>query len=318
MSVLILGASGFLGSWSVRALVGQGVRPVALVRPGSSLWRLDGISDCTIVRASAAEWPRAIAELRPQALLSLDWAGITGPERDDPAQWRNVDRFRAVVEAAVGSGVRRIVGVGSQAEFGPRTGLIGEMDEPAPVSEYGRAKTAARAILREMAATAGVSWTWARVFSTYGPLDHDHWLLPGIARGIMAGEPVPLTAGEQQWSYLHGADAGRALAMLAADDQNGDANVGSPWTRRLRDTVEEFARSFPTTAELRFGAVAYGPQQVMHLEPELERLCSLGWQPLIGQTDGLAMTAAWLRGETVPDPLLPGRSLPVRESAVAG
>lgn len=313
MSVLVLGASGFLGSWAVRALVARGQQTLVLAREESSLWRLEGMDDVvTVLRAPTSEWPDTIASLRPDVLVSLDWAGVAGPSRDDPRQWDNLDRLRAVVIAAARSGTRRILGVGSQAEYGPTTGVIRVDATERPTTEYGKAKLAGRYLLQEIAEDCGVEWGWARVFSAYGPLDHEHCVLPTVASGILAGEPVPLTAGVQRWGYLFCADAGEALACIALAGVSGVFNVGTRSTRPLRDILEEFARNFERTPDLRFGAIAYPPNAVMHLAADVGNLLDLGWFQRTPDARGLEATASWLAGRTVSDPLLAGRALPKR------
>lgn len=318
MRPLVLGSSGFLGSWTVRALRADGLHPMVLVRPGSDDWRLDGVDLRERVIAPPADWPGLIADLRPDVVIGLDWAGVGGADKNDPSQWANLDRLEQILGAVSASSVSRFVGVGSQAEYGPREGLIREDDQEAPVTEYGKAKRAARDLVEQTLAPTSTEWVWARVFSTYGPLDHPYWLLPGVAGHLMRGEPVPLTLGLQRWSYLHGADAGRAFSTLArAARVTGVVHVGSPRTPRLRDVVEQFAGHFRSEPDLQFGAVPYGPSPVLHLEPDLAKLAGLGWEERVGLEDGLAQTAAWWQGVRLPDPLLTGSSLPLVPWALA-
>lgn len=310
MTILVLGASGFLGAWTVRALQASGADPVALVRSTSVLSRIEGLVD--VVRADEGSWPRAVADLRPSVVISLDWTGVGGESRDDVSQPANVTRLRGLAEAAARAGASRFVGVGSQAEYGPRSVPIDEEQPPAPVTAYGRAKVAAAEATRAVCSENGMDWVWARIFSTYGPLDHQHWLLPRVADALMAGETIDLTAGDQRWSYLYGPDAGAALATLATHPHaHGVINVGHPEAPRLRDTVEEFARHFSSTGALRFGGIPYSTNQVMRLQPETGRLAALGWRPRVALEEGLAETAAWLQGKDVADRLtglpLPGR-----------
>jgi nucleoside-diphosphate-sugar epimerase len=212
--------------------------------------------------------------------------------------------------ASVAAGAECFIGVGSQAEFGPREGRIAEGTPPAPVTEYGRAKAAARERLMELGAAHHVAVTWARVFSTYGPLDNSGWLLPQVAQAISRNEPIDLTEGVQRWSYLHGADAGEAFAYLAAGARGGDVNVGHPDAVVLRHTVERFADALGGRGLLRFGARAYGTDPVMHLEPALDTLTGLGWRPKVPLDVGLTHTARWWQGLPVTSPLPPGDTLP--------
>lgn len=310
MTVLVLGATGFIGSWAVRALVGR-ADVVVLARPGSDTWRVDGVPGVDVRRADPDAWADAIAALAPDTVLSLDWSGVGGAHRDDASQWDNLARQRLVLEAAAGAGVRRFVGVGSQAEYGPRDERISEDADAAPVTEYGRAKLEASRESQELCGGAGVEWVWARVFSTYGPLDHGYWLLPQVAAALLAGRDVELSPGTQRWSYLYGADAGEAMAVLATSaDARGIVNVGHPDAPVLRSTIEEFARHLPQGGELQFGAIPLGPTAVTRLEPDTRKLEGLGWRPTTPLAEGLSATARWLGGSEVPDPARAGHALP--------
>lgn len=309
--VLVTGASGFLGAWTARALLAAGHRVTALVR-AEAPWRLHGVDGIEVVTADPADWPASIAAHRPDVLLLLDWAGVDGASRDSDAQWANLDRHRAMIDAAVAGGVGRIVASGSQAEYGPRTDRIAEDAPAAPVTEYGRAKVAALVQLAERADDAGIEWVWARVFSVYGPLDNEGMLLQKVSDALRSGDELALSSGEQAWSYLYAADAGRALAHLArpATAPSGIVNVGHPEAPRLRDTIERFAADVGGTGTLRFGAA--GTAAIARLDPDMTRLAAAGWRPEVDLASGLAATAAWLRGDDVADPLAPGRTLPRR------
>lgn len=315
MTTLVLGASGFIGSWVARVLAARGESTTVLVRPSSDLWRLDGVSGLTIVAAPESNWSQAIADIRPTAIVSLDWSGVAGANRNDDSQWSNLDRQREVLTVAAASGTRRFVGVGSQAEYGPKSQPITE-DLPAnPVTGYGEAKLAAMQASREFCAANGIEWVWARIFSVYGPLDNGHWLLPLVADALRAGRDIELTTGEQQWSYLYALDAGSALATLATHpDAAGIVNVGNPSAPRLRDTLETFASHYSGTSDgrLLFGARPFEPNPVMRLEPAMARLEALGWAVGVGMDEGLAATMSWLLGQSIADPTEPGRSLPSR------
>jgi nucleoside-diphosphate-sugar epimerase len=310
MRVLVLGATGFIGSWAVRALVPR-AEVIALTRPAGAAWRIADLPGVELRTAGEDEWAGEIAGIRPDVIVSLDWAGVAGAHRDDDAQWANLDRQRLVLEAGAAAGVSRYVGVGSQAEYGPRDDCIQETAEPHPVTEYGRAKLAASEASRAFCADAGIQWVWARVFSTYGPLDHGHWLLPQIADALLAGRDVELSPGTQAWSYLYGADAGEAMAMLAtAAGAGGVVNVGHPDAPVLRETIERFAAHLPRGGELLFGAIPLGPQAVRRLQPDTGRLEALGWAPATTLEAGLELTATWLAGGSVPDPARTGSDLP--------
>jgi UDP-glucose 4-epimerase len=151
------------------------------------------------------------------------------------------------------------------------------------------------------------------VFSTYGPLDNDHWLLPLIADALLSHDDIDLTSGEQPWSYLYGADAGEALATLVlAPNATGIVNVGNPTAPRLRDTIDAFVSHFAVESALNFGARSPGPNPILRLEPDVSKLESFGWRARESMATGLAQSARWFSGQVVEDPTAQGRFLPTR------
>lgn len=307
MKVLVLGASGFLGSWATRALAGVASEVTCLVRPTTDVWRIASIRDVQISRSEPDRWPAAITSLEPDIILSCDWSGVSGANRDDSAQWANLSRVEQVLGAARRAGVRRFVGVGSQAEYGPVSGVISEDMVTAPVTEYGKAKLAAMSLTREMAEAAGMEWAWARVFSTFGPLDNDSWLLPTVADALLAGRRIALSSGEQRWSYLPGWDAGRALAVLAlTSGVGGIYNIGHPKAPRLRDVIEQFAEPLGNYGLLGFGDIELTPTSVRHLEPDVSRIEAAGWRAESDISEALSDGAKWFSGLRTKDWIMGG------------
>lgn len=281
------------------------------MRPESDLWRLRPLlGEVEVRRVAPIDWPSAVRAARADVVISLDWTGLAGAQRDDAAQWENAGRLLATVRSAIDGGARRVVGVGSQAEYGPHDGIVAAAStEPTPTTEYGRAKLAAGRTLLATAASAGIDGAWGRVFSTYGPLDQPHWLLPQLAARILQGERAPLTDGTQRWSYLTGADAGRAIALLA-EEGSGVYDLGSASAPPLRDTIEVFAEHLGGADLLDFGAIPQAPGAVRHLQPDVGPLIDLGWRERVSLLDGLAQTADWLRGLPVADSVLGSLVLP--------
>ena len=283
----------------------RGAEVVALVRPTSDTWRIDGVPDVQIVRS--AEWEAEIGRLGASAVLSLDWAGVPAVDRNnDEVQARNVVRQTGIIEAAIAAGVKTFVGVGSQMEYGPVDDQVAEDRDPTPVTAYGRAKVAARIALLDAMEPAGARWVWARIFSVFGPLETGGWLLPSIARSVADGVALPLSSGMQRWSYLYAADAGTALAELALNPAaQGTYNVGHPDAPPLRQSVITFADALEGETTLAFGEKS-GP----HAQPDMTRLTALGWAPANDTAEALAKTARWLQGATIADPLVAGFDLP--------
>ena len=126
--VVVTGATGFVGSHVVRALVGRGRTVRVLVRPSSSLKNLEGlhveivVGDITDLSSLAAAF-QGCGELYHVAADYRLWAA------DSSEIYRvNVQGTRSVMEAAARSGIRRIV-------YTSTVGVLGHSGNGTPATE---------------------------------------------------------------------------------------------------------------------------------------------------------------------------------------
>lgn len=292
MRVVISGANGFLGSWVCRILA-DSHEVTAIVRTNSDLNRLEGINGLKIVSSLPDDWAIQIRRLGPDAYISMDWEGVRNNSRNESFQHDNLKRIKDLLNRL--NQVPIIIGTGSQAELGSVPEPINESQPDSPTTEYGRAKVAVRSLFNSYAQKHGIRWVWARVFSTYGPLDSGDWLIPATMKALSIGRETPLTKGEQQWSYLHAYDLALAYKkLLEVDSISGIVNIGNPVTIQIRDVVTKIAQFTGNSNLLRFGEIPYRTDQVMKLAPKCESLTSNGWWPKVDIDQGLSHLYSWL------------------------
>jgi UDP-glucose 4-epimerase len=299
MRIFVTGASGFLGSYLVADLLEHGHEVAVLVRPDApSPWRLkDVIERTTVVSGSLDDIPAlrpALEAFGPDAVAHLAWRGVGNMDRNSSGQARNiVDAVElAVLAAQIKSTV--FVGAGSQAEFGPYPRRISPTDATYPTTLYGKAKLAAAHMIKQITQEGGMRFAWLRIFSTYGPKDAHHWLIPNFIRTLARGDRMSLTACQQQWGFLHARDAASAFRIvLTREDAGGFFNVGHPDAPVLRDTLTVLRDLVNPDAVLGFGEIDYRSDQVMILQADTRRLSDLGWEPQVDPDEGLRETVAW-------------------------
>lgn len=298
MRIFVTGASGFLGSYLVEDLLARRHEVAVLLRPSSSQWRLDGIYHQLQVITGSLEnldaLRPALEAFTPDAVVHLAWQGVAGAERNSPVQGRNVADTVGLVQLAAEARAKVFVGAGSQAEYGPYQRAIREDDITHPTTLYGMAKLAAGSMAIHLSKERGLRAAWLRIFSTYGPKDADHWLIPSTIRNLRSGRHMALTACEQQWGFLHARDAAAAFRLAITDPTAaGVFNVGSPEAPPLRNTVMRLRDLISPDAVLGFGELAYRPDQVMVLAADVSRMLALGWRPEVSLDEGLRETVSW-------------------------
>jgi len=314
MKALVTGATGFIGSFLTEVLVRRGHQVAVLRRPETPPRRIEHLLDRVhsilgdfehlgvpnpnesgLGTPSSAE---AILRFSPDTVFHAGWHGVASEYRNDPGQvTRNLESSAELMTLAARSGCRTYVALGSQAEYGPQNRMLNESAPTSPTTTYGVAKLCAFLLSRHLAGQTGMRFAWIRVFSTYGPKDNPDWMIPSLIRSLCRRERPALTAGEQLWDYLYVEDAAEAISDVAeTPDASGVFNLGSGRVQTIRRVVEMIRDQIDPSLPLGFGEVPYRPDQVMHLQADVSRLCSVtGWTPRTPLEDGLRRTVESFR-----------------------
>ena len=175
-SVLVTGATGFVGSAVVRSLLQAGYTVRALVRPSSSRINLAGLNVDVVEGdiCDAGSVDQALAGIRFLFHVAADYR-LWAP---DPEQivHTNVDGTRTVMEAAQRAQIERIVYTSSVATLTLRPGgePADETDPLQPVSavgSYKRSKVAAERLVEAMVARDRLPAVIVNPSTPIGPRD---------------------------------------------------------------------------------------------------------------------------------------------------
>ena len=308
MRVLLSGASSFLGLALARELLEAGHEVFSPLRPKpgretlpfqhSAFHLFPGdMEDMTALCRHLERTLTAAGALPFDVCYHLAWGGVGQRGRMDSAvQNRNLAASEAFLRLAADFGAKRFLFAGSQAEYGvtlervqrgemPGT-AIGEEAPCRPISEYGRAKRAFLSRASEIAAARGVDYRHLRIFSVYGPGDHETSLVATALRAAAEREAAVFSACIQQWNFLALRDAVRALRLLGEAEllkeaKNPVFNVGSLDTRPLRVFVEEiFAVAAAPLSLAQFVPRETGPEGTPYLAPDITKLLqNIAWKP---------------------------------------
>ncbi|MHC3470247.1 NAD-dependent epimerase/dehydratase family protein [Streptomyces sp. 7R007] len=225
--VLVVGATGFIGSAALRALAGDGGAVRASVRrvPDASA----AVPGVEYAVADLTD-PASLRGLCDGADTVLHCASFIGAD-EERCRAVNVDGTRALLAEAARAGVRRTVLVGTTAVYGagPHRGLSEDEREPAPTSATSRTRLEAEHAVRAAGGTV------VRAPLVYGP--GDVWVVPGIAE-LLARVPALPGDGTALLSLVAVADLARLLAVLARTPDlvapGGVHHAAHPHTLTLR------------------------------------------------------------------------------------
>jgi nucleoside-diphosphate-sugar epimerase len=301
MKIFVTGASGFLGSFLCEDLVKAGHDTHVMVRNPLKAWRLEHLKENLTFHALDFTNQDDLAALfqkeKFNAIAHLGWSGVANFDRNNPGQADNISWSARLVSGAADSGTKTFFSLGSQAEFGPQSGVLTPESETNPTTLYGNAKLSTYHICRHIAEENDMRFIWMRVFSTFGERDHPYWMIPSLIEKLLKGENPPLTEGAQHWDFLYGRDAARAMRLaLEKETAFGLYCLGSGNAPPLKNTIEKIRDLIDPSAKLGFGEIAYRPDQVMHLQADTSKLKNdLGWQPEYSMEEALRNTIDWYR-----------------------
>ena len=177
MTALVTGASGFVGSAVVRALLERGETVRAFVRPSSDRRNFENIKVDIQVGdlRDRASLDRAMKGCDTVFHVAADYR-LWVPQPDEMFS-ANVDGTRNVMEAAGNAGVRRIVYTNSVATLGLPQNDDVPANEQTPVntgdiiSPYKQSKYAAEALVKKMVAEQGLPAVIVHPSTPIGPRD---------------------------------------------------------------------------------------------------------------------------------------------------
>ncbi len=286
--VLLTGASGFIGRQTIAPLLDLSFEVHAVgnrVTDRRAIWHRADLLD-------QAGRRRLVAEVRPAALLHCAWFTRHGVFWDAP---ENIDWVAASLDlarAAAAQGTRRILMVGSCAEYDwatPQAHPWREDDPAHPSSFYGVAKDALHRLMAAFAAEAGLGLVWARLFHLYGPHEAPTRLVPQLLAALRAGRSAEIKSGNAVRDLMHVADAGRALAHLLGGEACGAINVASGQAVTLGALGGIAARLAGRPDLLKVGQ--HAGAEPLDMAADIARLRATGFTPSIALEDGMA--ALW-------------------------
>jgi nucleoside-diphosphate-sugar epimerase len=299
-TVLVTGATGFVGRHAVADLVARGFDVHATYahgrrpRDASVKWH-----HADLLQPHSAH--RLMTSVRPAALLHLAWYAKHGLFWTGPENLAWVSASIALAQAFVATGGKRMVVAGTCAEYSwnDRKPLDERRTDRDPSTLYGASKDALHRILEAYARQAHLSLAWGRLFFLYGPQEHPRRFVTYVARALLNGDDALCTHGRQLRDFTHVDDAGRAFAALVDSCIEGPVNVGSGRKVSLREVAKTVERLVGSRAVVKLGAIAASPDEPPVIVARVNRLRrELGFKPRWSLANGLRDTVDWLRRDT--------------------
>ncbi|HEY6561573.1 MAG TPA: NAD(P)-dependent oxidoreductase [Polyangiaceae bacterium] len=309
MKVVVTGATGHLGRYTVQRLVERGQDVLALSRAGALPEPPFGAAPA-LVRAEACDVTRDSDVERLAAHLGKDvvlvhlaaWhppsTATTGPAERARLLETNVLGTMRVLDAArcAPGGVQAVIYASSFEVYGvpEQAGAVSESARLNPVSDYGATKLAGEDHLFAFAYEEKSRAVALRFPAVYGPGESTPRALPNFLRSVAGGRwPQIHGDGADLRDQIHARDAALAIECAISSGASGFYNVADGEPHSIRELAE---------TALRVAGMS-GPPELLprqksrmdfHMNIDKAR-AELGFRPMVTLEDGMREQLAWLR-----------------------
>lgn len=247
MNIFVAGGAGFIGSHAVERLLGEGA--AVTVFDNFSSGRRSNLprhSKLSVIEGDIAD-PQAVRKAMAGADRVLHLAAQVSVQASlqDPvfSCRNNILGFTSVLQAAVESGVQRVVYASSAAVYGvPERLPLDENSPVAPISPYGLEKVVDDQYAALFEHLHSLSALGLRFFNVYGPRQDPSSPYAGVisrfAERYAAGQPLRIFGdGRQTRDFIYVGDVARIIASALASDAAGVCNVGTGASVTLLDLI---------------------------------------------------------------------------------
>lgn len=259
--VIITGAEGFIGSYTVDYFLLQGVRVLALDIFDTPRKTRD--NPLLIYRKCNVENTHELEEILAgqtyDAFIHFAWVGTSGILREDyNLQIKNALATVECLKIAKKIGCPRFIVAGSIMEREVEAVIHKQGSNPSMGYIYGMGKHISHCLCKSLASALDIELIWGIITNAYGEGESSPRFVNATIRKIINGEPLKFTEATQNYDFIHVEDVARAFYLIS---KNGkpfhEYLIGSSKARPLREYIIEMQKELAPNIILSFGEVPF-------------------------------------------------------------
>ncbi|AFY59966.1 NAD(P)-dependent oxidoreductase [Synechococcus sp. PCC 6312] len=272
-TVLVTGATGFLGSHLVSAFLDQGHQVVILKRSFSNATRIKNIlSECIIYDIDQCELHQPFQDLK-QIDIVVHTATCYGRNAESAATIlkSNIEFPLDLLETAI--------------YFNTTTFFNTDTILDSHLNYYALSKKHFLDWARQLLKNKKIQFLNIKLQHIYGPGDDDSKFVTSIMKKCLQNlRSIDLTPGEQKRDFIYIDDVISAYLFLFNNLEKIysdflQVEVGTGNVISIRELVEMIHRITLSSSHLNFGVIPYRENEIMISQAKTQVLNSLGWYP---------------------------------------
>lgn len=291
-SVLVTGATGFVGPYLVQALMEKGARVKILSLNQGEIPSYLRADDPDIVKGDITK-PETLDRITKgvdivfhlAAIANVDYA-IQNPVKTYEV---NVRGTLNLLEEVRKYPVQKFIYVSSSHVYGvPQYLPVDEKHPIAPREPYSASKAAAENIVNGYSGAYEIETAIVRPFNIYGSGQDESFLIPSIIQQASGSDVIEVGNVEPTRDFTYITDVMAAFLKIA-ESGSGVYNIGSGDEVKIGDIVRKIVDIVNPDIEIRsvVDRKRSGGVEIPRLCADVSRLKEIGWAPTIGIEEGL-------------------------------
>ncbi|MBN2816753.1 MAG: NAD(P)-dependent oxidoreductase [Campylobacterales bacterium] len=282
MTILLTGATGFLGSYLLKAFVDNGYKVIALKRTTSNTDRIDNyLNDCVVYDVDTINIKTIFETYNVDLVVNT----VTNYGRKDNSISSIIDTNLIfglkLLEESINANVKAFINTDTLLERN--------------INAYALAK-AQLVDWMVFLSTHSTKMVNVKIEHMYGFGDDEnkfiYWLIKQLKQNV---EKIDLTSGIQKRDFIYIDDIVAAYEVLIKNIDSfsnyEEFEIGTGNSIAVKEFVEKIVEELnsnkTTVSKLNFGMIAYRANENMNMQADISRLKKLGWEPQISIEDGI-------------------------------
>ena len=299
-TILVTGATGFIGSHIVEKLVQENYKVIILKRSFSNIWRIKDFLHKLVVYDIDKI---ALEEIFKQNNIDIIIHLATFYKKShafndiDDIISANISFPTKIVDLAVKYGVSFFINTGTYFEFDPSLLPIRETSAKKPFNLYSATKIAFEDVLKYYSYSHGLKVVNMIIYYPYGEKDNEYRLIPTILKKAFFSEEILLSEGFQKLDLIYVKDITEAYLRAIRNKEILSEfeyfNIGCGFPYSVREIISLLEELLSIKLKVKWGR----PSKDITLSyadiSRAEKI--LKWQPKFSLKQGLEKTINYYR-----------------------
>ncbi len=279
-TILVTGATGFIGNYVVQELLKNNQRVIASSFLEEKAKNYSWFSDVEYIQFNLASFNELVNYYeffqKPDAVIHLAWEGLPNYKASFHYDV-NLPRHYAFLKNMLQHGLSDLSVVGTCFEYGMHEGMLSETMPSDPANPYALAKDTLRKRLEDLCQQILFNLKWIRLFYMYGEGQNSNSLLSQLQKALDSkAEQFNMSGGEQVRDYLPVQKVAEYIVKIALQDKvTGIINCCSGKPISVKQLVENYLKEQNASIHLNLGYYPYTDYEPMAFWGDNSKLDSI-------------------------------------------